>query len=340
MMMPLLPRLSLALARCFFTPCFSGSFCILSFVLSIFFATPSSAQNSRSHRAATRKPAVSASSVHDCGQGITLRLSAPESTQGSLLLLELRSPAKSLGEVKATWNNRDIPFWQEPKLNEKSPDTWRALLGVDLELKPEAYTLAIAGKTQAAEEVSCRASIGVGEGKFATESLKVAPNFVEPNPEQTARAEAERQRLRAIYATVTPERLWDGRFRYPLAGVATGGNFGKRRILNGKVGSPHGGVDFPAPAGTPVYAAQRGRVVLAEPLYFSGNTVVLDHGLGLYTFYAHFESIAVQAGDLVDTGALLGKVGATGRVTGPHLHWGVTANRARANPLQLIALPL
>ena len=296
-------------------------------------------QTPRAHHPTGRKP-TAASSVHNCGQGITLRLSAPESTQGSLLLLELRSTAEPLGEVKGTWDNRGIPFWQQPKLDDKSPDTWRALLGVDLELKPEAYALAIAGKTHAAEEFSCSASIGVREGKFATESLKVAPNFVEPNPEQTARAEAERQRLRAIYATVTPERLWDGGFRYPLVGVTTGGNFGKRRILNGKAGSPHGGVDFPAPAGTPVYSAQRGRVVLAEPLYFSGNTVVVDHGLGLYTFYAHFEAIAVQAGDLVDTGALLGKVGATGRVTGPHLHWGVTVNRARANPLQLIALPL
>src|SRR5258708_7845 len=298
-----------------------------------------SAQKSRSHRSAGRKPAAT-SSIHDCGQGITLHLSAPESTQGSLLLLELQNSAKPLGEVKATWDNKDIPFWQQPKLDEKSPDAWRALLGVDLELKPETYTLAIAGKSQAAEDFTCAASIAVKEGKFATESLKVAPNFVEPNPEQLARAEAERQRLRAIFATITPERLWDGHFRYPLAGVTTGGNFGKRRILNGKAGSPHGGVDFPAPAGTPVYAAQRGRVVLAEPLYFSGNTVVLDHGLGVYTLYAHFESIAVQAGDLVDTGALLGKVGATGRVTGPHLHWGVTVNRARANPLQLIALPL
>src|SRR6202035_4431726 len=164
---------------------------------------------------------------------------------------------------------------------------------------------AIAGKTQGAEDFTCAASIDVHAGKVATESLKVAPNFVEPNPEQAARAEAERQRLRAIFATVTPERLWDGSFHYPLTGLTTGGNFGKRRILNGKAGSPHSGVDFPASTGTPVYAAQRGRVVLAEPLYFSGNTVILDRGLGLYPLYAHFESISVQPGDLVDTGALL-----------------------------------
>jgi murein DD-endopeptidase MepM/ murein hydrolase activator NlpD len=241
-------------------------------------------------------------------------------------------------EVKATWDDREIPFWQEPKPNEKSPSVWRALLGVDLDLKPENYPLALTAKIESAEEISCPATIDVKEGKFATESLKVAPNFVEPNPEQLARAEAERQRLRAIFATVTPERLWDGSFHYPLTGITTGGNFGKRRILNGKAGSPHSGVDFPAPTGTPVYAAQRGRVVLAEPLYFSGNTVILDHGLGLYTLYAHFESFSVQPGDLVDIGAILGKVGATGRVTGPHLHWGATVNRARTNPLELISI--
>jgi len=300
---------------------------------------PAAAQKSRLHRTQTRKSPPPAA-THDCGHNITLRLSSPDSTQGGLLLLELRSPAQPVSEVKATWDNREIPFWQQPKPDEKSPDVWRALLGVDLELKPESYKLALTAKTESAEEIPCSASIAVKQGKFATERLKVAPNFVEPNPEQLARAEAERQRLRAIFATITPERLWDGSFHYPLTGVTTGGNFGKRRILNGQPGSPHGGIDFPALAGTPVYAAQRGRVVLAEPLYFSGNTVVLDHGLGLYTFYAHFESIAVQPGDLVDTGALLGKVGATGRVTGPHLHWGLTVNRARTNPLQIISLPL
>jgi murein DD-endopeptidase MepM/ murein hydrolase activator NlpD len=300
---------------------------------------PAVAQKSRPHhRIAT--PVVNQPSTHDCGHNIVLHLSSADATQGSLLLLELRSASQPLTEIKATWDNREIPFWQEPKPNEKSPDTWRALLGVDLTLKPENYTLSLTAKTESVEEIPCSATIDVKEGKFATESLKVAPNFVQPDPEQLARAEAERERLRAIFATVTPERLWDGRFRYPLAGITTGGNFGKRRVLNGQPGSPHSGVDFPAPAGTPVYAAQRGRVVLAEPLYFSGNTVVVDHGLGLYTLYAHFESIAVQPGELVDTGALLGKVGATGRVTGPHLHWGATVNRARTDPLQLISLPL
>jgi murein DD-endopeptidase MepM/ murein hydrolase activator NlpD len=299
---------------------------------------PAIAQKSRPHHR-TSAPIAAQPSTHDCGHNLTLHLSSPDPTQGSLILLDLRSATQPVAAIKATWdNNREIPFWQEPKADEKSPDVWRALLGVDLELKPENYPLTLTAKTESAEEISCSATIDVKEGKFATESLKVAPNFVEPNPEQLARAEAERQRLRAIFATITPERFWDGTFHYPLAGVTTGGNFGKRRILNGQAGSPHGGVDFPAPAGTPVYAAQRGRVVLAEPLYFSGNTVILDHGLGLYTFYGHFESIAVQAADLVDTGALLGKVGATGRVTGPHLHWGATVNRARTNPLQLISL--
>src|SRR6267143_854194 len=266
---------------------------------------PAIAQKSRPHHRKA-KPVAAQSSTHDCGHNLLLHLSSPDPTQGSLLLLELRSGTQAVTEIKATWDNREIPFWQEPKATGKSPDVWRALLGVDLELTPEQYPLALTAKTESAEELS--------------------------------RAEAERQRLRAIFATITPERLWDGSFHYPLTGVTTGGNFGKRRVLNGQAGSPHGGVDFPAPSGTPVYAAQRGRVVLAEPLYFSGNTVVLDHGLGLYTFYCHFESISVQAGDLVDTGALLGKVGATGRVTGPHLHWAATVNRARTNPLQLISL--
>src|SRR5258708_1816247 len=279
---------------------------------------PSVAQKSRPHHRIAKTVATPLS-THDCGHNLTLHLSSPDPTQGSLLLLELRSATQPVTEIKATWDNREIPFWQEAKPEEKSPNVRRALLGVDLELKPETYQLTLAAKTDSAEEIPCSATIDVKEGTFATESLKVAPNFVDPNPEQLARAEAERQRLRTIFATITPERLWDGRFQYPLTDATTSASFGKRRILNGKPGSPHSGVDFPAPSGTPAYAPQRGRVVPAEPLYFSGNTVILDHGLGLYTLYAHFESISVQPGDLVDPAALPAKASPTSAPTGPPL---------------------
>jgi murein DD-endopeptidase MepM/ murein hydrolase activator NlpD len=322
------------------------------------FAAGAIGQKLHSRRATHRKPISPPPAQVDCGSGGVLQISSPESSQGSLLLLELRTPAP-LSDVQGTWDGKDIPFWQELRSSETSANEnaaedkpgdaksaeaapasqWRALLGVDLELKAGEYPLSITGKAaDSTQQVSCGSPIAVREGKFATESLRVAPNFVEPNAEQLARAEAERQRLRSIFATITPQRLWSGSFRVPLDGVSTGGNFGKRRVLNGTPGSPHSGVDFPALSGTPIYAAQRGRVVLAEPLYFSGNTVILDHGLGLYTFYGHMESIDAKVGDLVDTGTLLGKVGATGRVTGPHLHWGLTLNRSRVNPLQLVSL--
>ena len=298
-------------------------------------ATTVSATPGQNKRHASRTPPTPPAGKYDCGQGVELRLSAPESTQGSLLLAELRSP-KPVTEIKGTWDEREIPFWQEAATAPKNLDVHRALVGIDLEKPAGKSDLTISARATSAEPITCTAAITVKAGKFATESLKVAPNFVEPNPEQLMRAEIERKRLREIFATVTPEKLWQGPFRVPLDGVKTGGNFGKRRVLNGQPGSPHSGVDFSALTGTPVHAAQRGRVVLAEALYFSGNTVLVDHGLGVYTLYGHFSEIAVKPGDLVETGALLGKVGATGRVTGPHLHWGLTVNRARVNALQIV----
>jgi murein DD-endopeptidase MepM/ murein hydrolase activator NlpD len=272
-----------------------------------------------------------------CGNGVELTLSAPVTAQGTLLLAQLRS-AKPLSEVSGRWNERDVPFWQErPKEHgAASLDVRKALLGVDLEKAEGNYEFSVAAQLQDGERVSCRTAVEVKQGHFATESLTVKKQFVEPNPEQEARAEAETKRLREIYERVTPERLWDGPFRVPLDGEFKGSNFGKRRILNGHPGSPHGGVDFPAPTGTPVHAAQKGRVVLAEELYFSGNTVLVDHGLGIYTFYCHFSEIDAKVGDEVVAGTVLGKVGATGRVTGPHLHWGLQVQRARVNALDIV----
>jgi murein DD-endopeptidase MepM/ murein hydrolase activator NlpD len=215
---------------------------------------------------------------------------------------------------------------------------WAGLLGVDLEKAPGQYQAKITGQATGAEAFRCAVPVLVSAGKFPTENLKVEKQFVEPDPEQLARAKAETEKLRAIFSTVTPERLWQGAFRAPLDGVTTGGNFGRRRVLNGQPGSPHSGVDFPAPTGTPIHAAQAGRVVLAEPLFFSGNTVVVDHGFGIYTFYGHLSAFTVKAGEMVKAGEELGKVGATGRVTGPHLHWGLTVDRERVNALQIVKL--
>jgi hypothetical protein len=282
-----------------------------------------------------KSPAAATWSEIDCGQGVQLRVSAASATPGSLLLVEMRS-SHPLSEVKGKWTDKDIPFWPSDAALPKGTFEWQGLLGVDLEQAAGEYKLSVTEKPAVGDSVSCDRSITVRAGKFATERLKVAPNFVEPNPEQLAKAQEDWKKLREIFATVTPEKLWTGRFRVPLDGVKTGGNFGKRRVLNGKASSPHTGVDFPAPTGTPVHAAQSGRVVLAEPLYFSGNTVVVDHGWGVYTLYGHFSEIDVKAGDVVTAGAVIGKVGATGRATGPHLHWGLTVDRARVNALAIV----
>jgi len=266
-----------------------------------------------------------------CGGGVTLKLSAGLTTQGSLLLTEVVG-AKSLPEISGQWDGRAIPLWRE---GEKMTNL-HGLIGVDLEKPPGRYEWKLSWQTAEGNATTCSVYVAVRAGKFPTERLKVENQFVEPDPEQQKRAEEDQKKMRAIYDTVTPERLWKGEFRVPLKDVTTGGNFGRRRILNGQARSPHAGVDFPAAAGTPVFAAQSGRVVLAENLYYSGNTVVIDHGYGIYTLYAHLSEMEVKPGETVDATTEIGKVGATGRVTGPHLHWGLTIDHARINALEIV----
>jgi len=274
-----------------------------------------------------------------CTGGVELKLSAPQASQGSLILAQVRSQ-KSMREVTGKWNERNLYFWQgDSSVTARGGvHTYQsqALLGVDLEKVPGDYELSVSATTESGEHAQCTVTLEVRAGKFATESLTVQKQFVEPNEQQAQRAVAEQEKLRQIFDHITPEKLWHGPFRLPLTGGVRGTNFGKRRILNGQSRSPHTGADFPAPTGTPIHATQGGRVVLAEELYFSGNTVIIDHGLGIYSLYGHLSVTDVAVGDAVKAGAVIGKVGATGRVTGPHLHWGVTVNKARVNPLQLV----
>ena len=161
--------------------------------------------------------------------------------------------------------------------------------------------------------------------------------FVTPPASEQARIDREAALLADVWKAPAAERLWTAPFVRPVPQEANSA-FGTRSIFNGKPRNAHGGADFLSPGGTPIHAPNAGRIAVARNLYFSGNTVIIDHGLGLFSMLAHMSAIDVHEGDRVTAGQILGRVGATGRVTGPHLHWAVRASGARVDPLSLLAL--
>jgi hypothetical protein len=272
--------------------------------------------------------AAAAGPATDCGSGVSVRLSAATTIQGGVLLAEVAAPADQTG-LAVSWNGAAVPVWSDA-----AAGRWHALLGVDLERSEGSSSLVVDTPGRA----HCSLSVAVEAGDFVVRRLSVAKRYVELSPRDQARADRDAARLASIFSKTSPKRLWDGAFRLPVDGASPSDNFGQKRILNGVPRSPHAGVDFSMAAGTPVIAPQRGRVVLASTLFFSGRTVVLDHGLGLFSFYGHLSALGVKAGDVVKAGDRLGAVGATGRATGPHLHWSVRIGKARVNPLSLVAL--
>ncbi len=212
--------------------------------------------------------------------------------------------------------------------------TWQALIGVDLDVKPGRHTASITAADGTRTHSTTR-TIVVTDKAFPTRRLTVEPRYVEPPADVTARIASEAKRLNAIWASRTPERLWTGTFVAPVPDRANSA-FGSRSVFNGQPRSPHGGADFLSPTGRPIRAPAAGRVVLAEDLYFTGGTVVVDHGLGLVSLFAHLSAIDAEPGQLVSPGDVLGRAGATGRVTGAHLHWTVRLAGTRVDPLALI----
>jgi Peptidase family M23 len=226
--------------------------------------------------------------------------------------------------------DREIPAFQDDRL------TWRALVGVDLGVPPKTYPVAIDAK---AGKLSIHTTydLRVEPRRFPTRTLSVDEAFVTPPAALRDRILKEAAELGALWTRSAPGRLWTGPFVLPVPGRAVS-RFGSRSVFNGKPRSPHAGADFLSPTGTPIEAPNAGRVVLARDLYFSGNTVVIDHGLGLFSTLAHLSEFQVREDEQVVTGQIVGRVGATGRVTGPHLHWAVRASGARIDPLSLLAL--
>jgi hypothetical protein len=232
--------------------------------------------------------------------------------------------------VELQWQSHRVPYVHVG-------NQWVAVLGVDLDVKPGQYAAPV--KVTKNGKVERRSiTIDVRGVKYPTTELKVEDKYVELSKEDLDRANRETEVLNKIHNTITNEVLWSEPFIIPIPGETGGTNFGHRRVFNGQKRAPHAGADLHAAMGTPIHAANRGRVVLAEDLFFTGNTVVIDHGLGVYTLYAHLSQIDVQKGDMMERGQVLGLSGATGRVTGPHLHWGARVQNARVDPFTLVKM--
>lgn len=216
--------------------------------------------------------------------------------------------------------------------------SWIALAGVDVEAAAGPSDLAI-HLHGCRDFCDASQSIEIHPAHYRIGKLTVEPKFVEPGPDEQKEIAADVELKTKIFATSAPEPLWHGSFRVPVHSPPTD-SFGTRRMFNGKLASIHKGMDFRAPMGTVVRASNSGVVVLARHLYFEGNCVIIDHGLGLYTLSMHFSRIDVQEGQHVNAGDKLGLSGATGRVTGPHLHWAVRWQNAYLDPAKLLKLNL
>jgi murein DD-endopeptidase MepM/ murein hydrolase activator NlpD len=261
---------------------------------------------------------------------VTLTPAVVEAGSPVLIHVEETATAKINGE----WMGRKLGFFRG-----HAGHDWFALVGVDVQGAVGPSPLRIDVKLEGGGARDLSRTIEIRSAHYRTGSLTVEPKFVEPDPEEQKRIEAEAQLKARVFAASAQEPLWSGSFRAPVNAAPTD-SFGKRRMFNGKLASIHKGMDFRAPMGMPVRAGNSGVVVLARELYFEGNCVVIDHGLGLFTVSMHLSRIDVREGQQVVKGQRLGLSGATGRVTGPHLHWAVRWQDAYLDPAKLLRLDL
>jgi len=217
--------------------------------------------------------------------------------------------------------------------------TWVGIAGVSLETRPGRYLLAITGKASDGREIPFTREVAIGKGKYRRISVNVPKRFTEPNPEQLVEIKEEQALKKDVFSRMDPKREWQGDFAAPVSAVLSD-VFGTARVFNGETQSMHQGVDYAVPPGTPVKALNRGVVVLARPLFFEGNCVVLDHGQGLLSLYMHLSKLEVKEGEPVSRGQEMALSGGTGRATGPHLHIAVRWQGIYVNPATLLGLKI
>jgi hypothetical protein len=259
----------------------------------------------------------------------SLSLSPPQLVNGGVAMLRWSgmTPSSAVGR----WNDR--PFY----LRALPGGGAFALLGADMLQEPGTYPLEIVVADGYGQSTSHRLMVEVVRAERPVQHLTLPAEMVTPrDPETIRRIERERALIADVYARMETPPIWTS-FVQPVDDSISS-VFGVQRILNGKPRTPHNGIDFRSPLGTPVRAAADGIAVLVDDLYYTGKTVILDHGEGLFSLYAHLHEFLCESGQRLRQGDILGKVGSTGRSTGAHLHWGMRLRGERVDPLLLLQL--
>ena len=246
----------------------------------------------------------------------------------------IRVSVADAAAIDGVWLDRKMEFFRG-----RDEQSWFALAGVDVDSPVGPSVLKLTIHDADGGTRSLRHAVRIHPSHYPSSSLTVAPEFIQPGPDALKQIDADQLLIQKAYESSAPQPLWKGNFHAPVNSPQSE-RFGTRRIFNGTLASNHKGLDFRAPPGTPVRASNSGVVVLANPLYYAGNCVIIDHGLGFYTLSMHLSRITVRVGQHVAQGQRLGLSGATGRVTGPHLHWAVRWQGAFLDPDKLLHLDL
>jgi murein DD-endopeptidase MepM/ murein hydrolase activator NlpD len=257
----------------------------------------------------------------------------PLLTAGAPCVFRVKSSVP-LQSLRGTWLEREVFFDYD-----RESGKWYALGGTGLETSTGSHNLALEGLTLTGVKTSLREDLTVERATHITIALRVARKYTEPDARTLERVHTEQALKQQIFAHKSPLRLWSGSFVVPIVSIVTE-PFGTERTFNGTVQSVHQGLDYRAERGTPISAMNSGTILLARDLFFEGNTVVIDHGQGLLTLYLHLSEIGVKEGDQVERGQVVGKTGATGRVTAPHLHVAVRWQGIYLDPARVLKLSL
>ncbi len=265
--------------------------------------------------------------------GWSLQFQPARIVNGSPVVFRVHTP-ETVRSLSGSWLGHDLTFGFDTK-----DKTWFALAGASLETKAGVYPIQLHAETPAGQAISYEKKIAVQRQRYPRVILKVPGKYTAPSPEEQKEIDDDKKIKEEAFKTLSPERDWQGSFRAPVEAEISD-LFVVQRVFNGAVKSTHQGLDFRVGPGTSVAAVNRGKIILAQPLFFEGNCVVIDHGQGLLTLYLHLSKFLVNEGDIVGKGQPIALSGGTGRATGPHLHLAVRWQGVYLNPQTLLGLNL